>query len=311
MQPQRQASNVVCYIDSKTMKLIVLLLIFPVLCFGQTTIKGKVINKRTKDAIPFATVGLIKENIGTNAVEDGSFQIRSIKPILNDTLIISCLGFVTLKLSISDLKKGENVFELLEQQTILDEVTVKSRTNWKYETLNDFSDCGNHFITSSGYQTQIAQHLQALEYNSILSEVKICRMSSFLIGPEKTIFRIRIYDIDSLTKSPAADLCDQIIEVKTRSKTITVNLEKYKIRIPNKDFFVAVEWLKIPYNESKSTIKINGKESEHITYRPSIGWTKNPNPQMEAWMLDYKNIWRKMFKSSIRTSVSISAKVKY
>ena len=99
--------------------------------------------------------------------------------------------------------------------------------------------------------------------------------------------------------------------MKTRSKTITVNLEKYKIRIPNKDFFVAVEWLKIPYSESKSTIKINGKETEHITYRPSIGWTKNPNPQMEAWMLDYKNIWRKMFKSSIRTSVSISATVKY
>jgi len=301
----------VCYIDSETMKLIILLSFFPIFCFGQISITGKVINKRTKEAIAFATVGLVKENIGTNAVEDGSFHLQSKKSILNDTLIISCLGFVTLKLPIDNLWKGKNIFELPEQQTILEDVTVKSRTNWKYETLNDFSNCGNHFITSGGYQTQIAQPLQALEYNSILTEVKICRMSSFLTSPEKTIFRIRIYDIDTLTKSPASDLCDQIIEVKTRSKTVTVNLEKYKIHIPNKDFFVAVEWLKIPYNESKSTIKINGKETEHITYRPSIGWTDNPNPQMEAWMLDYKNIWRRMFKSTIRTSVSISATVKY
>ena len=293
------------------MKLFISLLISPVFCFGQISITGKVINKQTKESIAFATVGLVKENIGTNALEDGSFQLNSIKPIINDTLIISCLGFVRVKLPTVNLSKGNNIIELDEHQITLDEVSVKSRSSWTYETLNDFSNCGNHFISSGGYQTQLAQHLQALEYNSILSEVKICRMSSFLIGPEKTIFRIRIYDIDTLTKSPASDLCDQIIEVKTRSKTVIVNLEKYKIRIPNKDFFVAVEWLKIPYNESKSTIKINGKETEHITYRPSIGWTDNPNPAMEAWMLDYKNIWRRMFKSTIRTSVSISATVKY
>ncbi|HLD53314.1 MAG TPA: carboxypeptidase-like regulatory domain-containing protein [Sediminibacterium sp.] len=293
------------------MKLIILLFIFPIFCFGQISITGKVINKRTKEAIAFATVGLVKENIGTNAVEDGSFHLQSIKPILNDTLIISCLGFVRVKLPTVNLSKGNNIIELDEHQITLDEVSVKSRSSWTYETLNNFSNCGNHFITSGGYQTQIAQHLIALEENSVLTEVKICRMSSFIIDPEKTIFRIRIYDIDSLTKLPSSDLCDQIIEVKTRSKTVTVNLEKYKIRIPNKDFFVAVEWLKIPYNESKSTIKINGKETEHTTYRPSIGWTDKPNPQIEAWMLDYKNIWRRMFKSTLRTSVSISATVKY
>mgnify|MGYP003392382058 FL=1 len=92
-----------CYIESQTMKLIIFLSIFPLFCFGQISITGKVINKRTKEAIAFATVGLVKENIGTNAVEDGSFHLQSIKPILNDSLIISCLGFVTLKLPIDHL----------------------------------------------------------------------------------------------------------------------------------------------------------------------------------------------------------------
>ena len=132
-----------------------------------------------------------------------------------------------------------------------------------------------------------------------------------VLHPEKTKFRIRIYDIDSVTMGPTHDLCDSII-VKTGSKFITVNLEKYKIRIPQKDFSVAIEWLKIPHNESKHKIKhADGKVTETITYRPSIGWTDNQHSTMEAWMLDYKGTWRPMFNMHNKTGVSISAKVKY
>lgn len=253
----------------------------------------------------------MKENIGTNANEDGIFILLSKGTKENDTLIISCVGYRTQKLPIDRNNKTGLVIELTEQATILNEVVVKNKTNWTTETLNDFSKCGSSFITSSGYQTQLAQHFEAKEENSILTEIKICRMAIALLDPEKTIFRIRIYDIDTITKSPSTDLCDQIIEVKTRSKTISINLEEYKIHIPSKDFFVAVEWLKIPFNESKSKMKVNGKEVEHITYRPSIGWTDNVNSKMEAWMLDYKNVWRPMFKMNNKTSVSISATVKY
>ena len=293
------------------MKLTIILLLFPFLTIGQTNIFGKVINHKNKEAIAFVTVGLMKENIGTNASEDGSFQLVSTKIKLNDTLIFSSVGFATLKLPVDKFKTDNIVVELSEQQTILNEVIVTNKSFWTSVTLNDFSKCGNSFISSSGYQTQLAQHFQAPKDNSILQDIKICRFSLPLIAIEKTIFRIRIYDIDTLKKSPSSDLCDQIIEVKTRSKTISINLEKYKIRIPNKDFFVAVEWLKIPFNESKSKMKVNGKNVEAITYRPSIGWTDNLNTKMEAWMLDYKNIWRPMFTMNNKTSVSISATVKY
>ena len=58
-------------------------------------------------------------------------------------------------------------------------------------------------------------------------------------------------------------------------------------------------------------MKIDGKLVEHITYRPSIGWTDNLNPKMEAWSLDYNNVWRPMWKMNNKTSISIAAKVKY
>lgn len=290
---------------------LIILLFLPFNLFGQITFEGKVVNAKSKAIIPFATIGLMKENIGTNANEDGQFTLLSQGIKENDTLIISCIGYRIQKLPIDKKSKIGLVIELTEQLNVLNEVVVKNKTTWTTEILNDFSKCGNSFITSNGYQTQLAQHFEVKEESSILTEIKICRMAIALLDPEKTIFRIRIYNIDTITKSPSTDLCDQIIEVKTRSKVININLEKYKIHIPSKDFFVAVEWLKIPYNESKSKMKVNGKEVEHITYRPSIGWTDNANSKMEAWMLDYTNVWRPMFKMNNKTSVSISATVKY
>ena len=293
------------------MKISIIILIFPLITFGQSSISGKVVNSKTKLAIPFATVGLLKENIGTNSSEEGYFQLTSNKLVLTDTLILSSVGFKTLKLPVDFNEKTEMIYELIEQVSILNEVIVSYKKEWTSTTLNDFSSCGNSFTTSSCYQTQLAQHFQVEEENSLLTEIKICRIGIPILDPEKTIFRVRIYDIDTLTKSPSRDLCDQVIEVKTRSKTIHLNLDKYKIHIPGKHFFVAIEWLKIPLNENKSKMKIDGKVVEHITYRPSIGWTDNLNSKMEAWMLDYKNVWRPMWSVKNKTSVSIAATVKY
>ena len=293
------------------MRLLIIFLFSPLYFFGQTSFNGTVINTKTKAMIPFATIGLMKENIGTNANEDGSFSLISRTNKANDTLIISCIGFITQKLPVDGNNKTNVVIELTEQFTILNEIVIKNKINWTTITLNEFSKCGNNFLTTNGYQTQLAQHFKVDKNNSLLTEIKICRRSMSIIDPDKTIFRIRIYDIDTLTRSPSTDLCDKIIEIKTNGKFINLNVEKYRIFIPNKDFFIAIEWLKIPYNENKRKAKVNGKEFEYITYSPSIGLTNNINKNMEVWMLDYNNYWRPMLSMNNKTSVSISATVKY
>lgn len=85
------------------MQLLLVLIMLPFLCAAQVTYQGILINKINKVAVPFATVGLINENIGTTALEDGTFTLRSQKGLNNDTLIISCVGYTTLKLPISQL----------------------------------------------------------------------------------------------------------------------------------------------------------------------------------------------------------------
>ena len=293
------------------MRLFIIFLITPIIALTQTSFKGIIINSKTKAGVSFATVGLIKENIGTNADEEGRFTLTSGNRKQNDTLLISCVGYGTLKIPADNLSSNISI-PLNEQESKLAEVIISAKNNWTFATLNDFSNCGNNYVGSNGYQTQLAQHFQASTDNSYLTEIKICRMSLSIFDPEKTIFRIRIYDMDTKTKAPSSDLCDEVIEVKTKIKFINLNLEKYKINIPNKDFFVAIEWLKIPYNENKTKTKLNGKEFEYIHYTPSIGWTDTMNEKMEAWMLDYRNVWHPMFKMPHnKTSLSISATIKY
>jgi hypothetical protein len=295
------------------MKALLLFLFIPILTAAQTNYHGTITNKSTKQIIPFVSVGLMKENIGTNADESGSFQLVSNNIKKNDTLIISCIGFQTLKIPADNKSIETYTIELIELETVLKEVVVTGKKYVNISTLNEFSNCGTNFFGTSGIVTQLAQHFTAPSNNSILKEIKICRFSIPLIAPDKTIFRIRVYEMDTITKAPTTDLTDQIIEVKTRSKYIQLNLEKFNIYIPNKDFFVAIEWLKIPYNEERTKSKMsNGKTIELLTYRPSIGWTDNINPTMEAWMLDYKNLWRKTSSGfTHKTSISIEATVKY
>lgn len=293
------------------MKQVIFWLLFPFYTISQITYSGKVINRKTKEAIPFATVGLIKENTGTTSNEDVSFSLQSKNTKTNDTLLISCVGYATLQMPVSTQQPANISIELTEQATLLKEVVVTSKRQRQTTTLNDFSKCGSYFVGSNGYQTQLAQHFEVPVENSLLSAIKICRMGFGLLDPEKTIFRIRIYDIDSATKGPAVDLCNQVIEVKTRSRVVNLDLEKYNIRVPHKDFFVAIEWLKIPYNEIRTKANLNGVETEFVSYRPSIGWTDDANPTMQAWMLNYRNKWQLMTTRNNKTSVSIAATVKY
>ena len=296
------------YLNS--MRLIISILFFPFFAVSQTTLRGTILDKANSNKIPYATVGLMKENIGVNADENGNFILKLRSSKLNDTLIVSSVGFVTQKISIANILDTSLNILLAEQITILDEFFVIPNHQWTTSTLNNFSDCGNEFVASSGYLHQVAQHFLAPKNNSRLTKVKICRGPG---KPKKTIFRIRVYDIDTLTGGPGADLCDKIIEVKSRNNYVNVNLEEYKLKIPHKDFFVAVEWLKIPDNEQEVRNENNYNiPFDYKMYSPIIGLTALDETKLEAWQLNYSSIWRPLsyiFKG--KRSLYISAIIKY
>lgn len=280
--------------------------LFPFLITAQNSISGSIIDYETKLPISYVTVGLIKENTGKNTDESGFFEMIVNEKIKNDTLIFTCLGYETQKIVIDkSIDKQQLNIAMKVKLTDLETVTV-SKKIWTTKTLNEFSSCNHSGLTTTGYMTQSAQHIKVEEPNSILEDVRICRSNFVLFSPDKTIFRLRVYDMDSLTKKPSKDLCNEIIEIKTKKKIVEIDLKKYNIHIPNKDFFVAIEWLKIPYNETKGKTNMNGIEKEYSRFSPSI--TFNDKSKLEFWMLNYKNEWVKGFFDK---SLSIEATVKY
>jgi hypothetical protein len=284
-----------------------LLFFFPVILHAQIVYKGDIVDKTTKNGIPFATIGLMKANSGINANEQGKF-ILSAGKYDNDTMIISCIGYETLKIPVIQYPSNM-VFELVEKHFTLNEIVIGKQYNGESQSLNEFSNCGTSSYTTIGFITQVAVHFQSPVPNSMLTEISICKRD------DNSLFRIRVYDMDSVSGKPFTDLVDTVIEIKSTRKHVHIDLEKYNIIIPGKDFFVAIEWIKIPYNESKMKIKNNGKRTTHTQYSPSIFFKERKvstsafQNSLEIWQLTYRGEWINFFQKD--GILLLSAKVKY
>jgi hypothetical protein len=86
----------------------------------------------------------------------------------------------------------------------------------------------------------------------------------------------------------------------------------YQIRLPEKDFFISVEWLRIASNEYRSSLKYQGKDTEELFYNPCICYTKEAvSGPLEIWNLAYSGQWHPEFLKEEPYSMAISATVKY
>ena len=87
---------------------------------------GKILSKSDEHPIPFATIGVKGKNAGTVADQNGSFRMsfpRFVKH--NDSLVISSIGFVSLKLPVATAINSE-IFILEEEAKELEPVSLIS-----------------------------------------------------------------------------------------------------------------------------------------------------------------------------------------
>lgn len=86
-------------------------------------LEGKVLEKGTGLPVPFATVKLLKSGQATLSNTEGIFVVKDGSRA--DTLQISSLGYVTLKLAVTALDPGKmNILEIATQVNMLDAVVV-------------------------------------------------------------------------------------------------------------------------------------------------------------------------------------------
>lgn len=272
------------------MKLL-LLALCPLITFGQKNCTGFIVDKNTSKAIPYATVGLVRENKGVSADEQGAFGISVSFPNL-DSFIISCVGYETQILPVSAWANGSAV-SLRQKTSIMKEVVISNKPKLDY-TLNGFGHCSSNWYRI-GLETiyQLAQRFEAPEQGMQLTELALCK------DPSESIFRFRIYGLDSTCQCPSKDLVDTVIEIKSKDSHLLINLENYTIIIPQKTFFVAIEWLFIPFNEQIEKVKRNGRKTEWTYYKPSIRYVYDRSKKPASlWQRKFNGKWSEMIFSS-------------
>src|SRR5690554_2584923 len=106
--------------------IISILLLIPFLCFSQkSSFQGRVIDEKTKEAIPFVNIGVENKPLGTITDNRGFFSISNIRT--DNNLVFSCIGYKSKKLSYNEISNTK-IISLTPQARELSEVTITGMT---------------------------------------------------------------------------------------------------------------------------------------------------------------------------------------
>lgn len=246
------------------MKILNLVLCF-ILCqlyvFAQTT--GVVKDSQTGKAIPYAAVWLENSSIGVSSEADGTFSIET-KP--TDRFLISSLGYKDASFSINP--KGIYVLEPVVYE--LNEVVLQPMLQNKKLKVGKAKKT-NSSILGSKYSVILAKlFLYKREYTDtpFLKEIEFFTNSPI----QNAVFKIRIFDFDTLTQLPGKDILfdDVFVKVKKGKRSTVVDVSDLKILFPKNGLAIAAELLLIEENKYEESYNFRLKTSQKHFYAPKI-----------------------------------------
>ncbi len=271
--------------------------------FSQCVIKGTVINKETKKPVPNASLSLKKEKVGISANQSGMFEFES-KCVSGDTLLVSAINYQKVEIATSTLKR-ENVIELTLFEKELNAVIIQQVKKKETVVLNAIEDCSTNYYVGSESMHQIGQSYNNPFPISKINGIEICKLRG------SCTFRIRIYNMDTITMKPSNEITDTIIEVNHKKRKPFIDLKKYNIYIKERTFVVSIEWLLKEENVFYEKIKINGKKIMQKEYEPYL-CVRNKNADnsidndKKVWHYTNVNNWVNINNNSTIFLISVS-----
>ena len=218
--------------------------IVPFASAQKVEIKGVIVDKDTKEPLPFTSIGLKNEQIGALSNEHGQFVVPAPTQNTADSLVVVALGYGRRAVLV---KRGVAVasltIELPKRAVALGNVTVKAGKVKNLGLGSRADDPGEGMI----------QGLPGSQYAFFVKNEKKKRLGnvrtvSFYIGENgfpREPFRVRLYKADGNYNAPNTDLLTEnvVVSAPQGGQWYTVDLTPYNIIAPEEGFFVAMEWV--------------------------------------------------------------------
>ncbi|WP_262895778.1 carboxypeptidase-like regulatory domain-containing protein [Hymenobacter ruricola] len=210
----------------------------------QVQIKGVIVDKDTKEPLPFTSIGLKNEQIGALSNEHGQFIVPAPTKNADDSLVVVALGYARRAVLVKRGVAAANLtIEVPKRAVELSNVTVKGG---KVKNL----DLG---ARSNNPGEGMIQGLPGSQYaffvkNDKKKKLGNVRTVSFYIGENgfpREPFRVRLYKADGNYNAPNTDLLTEnvVVSAPQGGQWYTVDLTPYNIMAPEEGFFVAMEWV--------------------------------------------------------------------
>lgn len=258
----------------------VILVLFSISASAQIVLKGKVADNNTKEAIPFASIGIKGKSFGTVCDENGVFELKVGSYSENDTLKISAIGYNAKKISMQVAKNFSNeTIYLPAGSVLLNEVKVKPQ-----KTVTKI-------LGNKNYNTGICLSFTGAEGNYKGAEISIKANNKkgrlvFLenfnfyivknLYKDSLTFRLNFYKEDK-NDLPGENILRKPIIFKTMVKegVVSVNLKHLFINTDD-DFFMSLECLEDEIDKEKLCFSGSVSGPCYMKAATFMDWMKIP-----------------------------------
>ncbi len=256
-------------------KINILFALFVCVISQAQTISGTVISKDDNQPVPYAKIGIVNNNYGIQADENGKFQIKLDDISKDKELIVAVAGYKQFRSSVEDFVKHNphNIY-LYEKVTNIQEVVITPQ-NYKEKNLGINSKSKSMMFTPNMEKGNSVVEETAVEFNS-KKRLKINKINmNFSRFESTTPIKVRYTVYDEKDGKPnnlilSKDIIATISKDNLQDWTFSIDVSKESIWLQGK-FFVGIQFI----GQSNGKVALSGALFRSGYYRSFYGnWEK-------------------------------------
>lgn len=257
-------------------KLLALLFIIHFSLHGHISLSGTVIDADSKKAIPFVNIGIRLKNIGTCALQDGTFKLQVSESSAMDSLTFYMVGYKQLTLSIREIESSEkHIFEMQAEAYPIEEIVISTKklTEQKFG-ITKYNPIF-HLIDASFNKDDIFEIAQLIHLGKNSSKITSVNLFINESIPDSANFRINFYSYGD--KKPQGSLLKKSILQKLPVKEgwLKFDLGKENIYLKG-NVVVALEFIPGKY-AIKYEAKLGGRTKSFVRAVSLDEWQTPPH----------------------------------